>query len=229
MGAVAFQKGLGAMHALAHSIGGLLDSHHGLTIAIVMPYVLSANRAAISRRRWSGSAARSISPSRATMACCRGSWSCGAGCRSRRPWRRSACGRSTSRCWRRAPPRIPAPRPIPLPLDAPAYGALSAARARKGSSRPEAPSAATAAVTAIGGATNYVIGARFVSRRADRRAGVAELVDARDLGPRGCTAVGVRVPSPAPKSPIRVYRVRRVATEMPGGARCRSPSCRPRA
>jgi hypothetical protein len=48
MGAVAFQKGLGAMHALAHSIGGLLDSHHGLTIAIVMPYVLSENREAIS-------------------------------------------------------------------------------------------------------------------------------------------------------------------------------------
>jgi hypothetical protein len=48
MGAVAFQKGLGAMHALAHSIGGLLDSHHGLTIAIVMPYVLHENRAAIS-------------------------------------------------------------------------------------------------------------------------------------------------------------------------------------
>jgi alcohol dehydrogenase len=47
MGAVAFQKGLGAMHALAHAIGGLLDSHHGLTIAIVMPYVLSENRAAI--------------------------------------------------------------------------------------------------------------------------------------------------------------------------------------
>jgi alcohol dehydrogenase class IV len=49
MGAVAFQKGLGAMHALAHSIGGLLDSHHGLTIAIVMPYVLSKNRSAIAR------------------------------------------------------------------------------------------------------------------------------------------------------------------------------------
>jgi alcohol dehydrogenase class IV len=47
MGAVAFQKGLGAMHALAHSIGGLLNSHHGLTIAIVMPYVLTANRPAI--------------------------------------------------------------------------------------------------------------------------------------------------------------------------------------
>ena len=47
MGAVAFQKGLGAMHALAHSIGGLLDSHHGLTIAVVMPYVLRANRTAI--------------------------------------------------------------------------------------------------------------------------------------------------------------------------------------
>jgi alcohol dehydrogenase class IV len=47
MGAVAFQKGLGAMHALAHSVGGLLNSQHGLTIAIVMPYVLSANRPAI--------------------------------------------------------------------------------------------------------------------------------------------------------------------------------------
>jgi alcohol dehydrogenase class IV len=47
MGAVAFQKGLGAMHALAHAIGGLLDAHHGLTIAIVMPYVLRENRPAI--------------------------------------------------------------------------------------------------------------------------------------------------------------------------------------
>jgi alcohol dehydrogenase class IV len=50
MGAVAFQKGLGAMHALAHPIGGLLDSHHGLTIAIVMPYVLARNRQAIEER-----------------------------------------------------------------------------------------------------------------------------------------------------------------------------------
>jgi alcohol dehydrogenase class IV len=47
MGAIAFQKGLGAMHALAHPIGGLLDRHHGLTIAIVMPYVLATNRPAI--------------------------------------------------------------------------------------------------------------------------------------------------------------------------------------
>jgi alcohol dehydrogenase len=47
MGAVAFQKGLGAMHAMAHAIGGLLDAHHGLTIAIVMPYVLQENRSAI--------------------------------------------------------------------------------------------------------------------------------------------------------------------------------------
>lgn len=50
MGAVAFQKGLGAMHALAHSIGGLLDTHHGLTIAVVMPYVLVRNRPAIEGR-----------------------------------------------------------------------------------------------------------------------------------------------------------------------------------
>jgi alcohol dehydrogenase class IV len=50
MGAIAFQKGLGAMHALAHPIGGLLDRHHGLTIAIVMPYVLVTNRPAIEQR-----------------------------------------------------------------------------------------------------------------------------------------------------------------------------------
>jgi len=47
MGATAFQKGLGAMHALAHPLGALYDAHHGLLNAILMPYVLLANRAAI--------------------------------------------------------------------------------------------------------------------------------------------------------------------------------------
>ena len=47
MGATAFQKGLGGVHALSHSIGALHDTHHGLTNAIVMPYVVKANRAAI--------------------------------------------------------------------------------------------------------------------------------------------------------------------------------------
>jgi alcohol dehydrogenase len=50
LGAIAFQKGLGAMHALAHPIGGLLDAHHGLAIAIVMPHVLVRNRQAIEER-----------------------------------------------------------------------------------------------------------------------------------------------------------------------------------
>jgi len=44
MGATAFQKGLGAMHALSHSLGALYDSHHGLLNAILMPFVLEANR-----------------------------------------------------------------------------------------------------------------------------------------------------------------------------------------
>lgn len=47
MGATAFQKGLGGMHSLAHPIGALYDTHHGMTNAVVMPYVLEANRAAI--------------------------------------------------------------------------------------------------------------------------------------------------------------------------------------
>lgn len=50
MGATAFQKGLGGMHALAHSLGALYDAHHGLLNAILMPYVLIANRSAISPR-----------------------------------------------------------------------------------------------------------------------------------------------------------------------------------
>ncbi len=47
MGAVAFQKGLGAIHALSHPIGALFDTHHGMTNAVVMPMVLAANREAI--------------------------------------------------------------------------------------------------------------------------------------------------------------------------------------
>jgi alcohol dehydrogenase class IV len=50
MGATAFQKGLGAMHSMAHPIGANLDLHHGLINAIVMPYVLCANRAVIADR-----------------------------------------------------------------------------------------------------------------------------------------------------------------------------------
>jgi alcohol dehydrogenase class IV len=47
MGATAFQKGLGAMHALAHPLGALYNAHHGLLNAVLMPYVLKANRIAI--------------------------------------------------------------------------------------------------------------------------------------------------------------------------------------
>jgi len=50
MGATAFQKGLGAMHALAHPLGALYDAHHGMLNAILMPYVLKANKKAIEER-----------------------------------------------------------------------------------------------------------------------------------------------------------------------------------
>ena len=50
MGATAFQKGLGAIHALSHPIGAVHDKHHGLTNAVVMPYVLDFNRPAIEGR-----------------------------------------------------------------------------------------------------------------------------------------------------------------------------------
>jgi len=50
MGATAFQKGLGAIHALSHPIGALHNTHHGMTNAVFMPYVLAFNREAIAPR-----------------------------------------------------------------------------------------------------------------------------------------------------------------------------------
>lgn len=50
MGATAFQRGLGAMHALAHTLGALYGKHHGLLNAILMPYVLKCNQAVIEKK-----------------------------------------------------------------------------------------------------------------------------------------------------------------------------------
>ncbi|MCZ6486834.1 MAG: iron-containing alcohol dehydrogenase [Gammaproteobacteria bacterium] len=50
MGATAFQRGLGGMHALAHPLGATYDAHHGMLNAILMPYVLKANRSKIDTR-----------------------------------------------------------------------------------------------------------------------------------------------------------------------------------
>ncbi len=50
MGAVAFQKGLGAIHSLSHPVGALYGTHHGTTNAVVMPMVLDFNREVIEDR-----------------------------------------------------------------------------------------------------------------------------------------------------------------------------------
>jgi alcohol dehydrogenase len=50
MGAAAFQKALGGIHALSHPVGALYDTHHGLTNAVFMPYVLVFNRPAIEEK-----------------------------------------------------------------------------------------------------------------------------------------------------------------------------------
>lgn len=50
MGATAFQKGLGAIHALSHPIGAVHHTHHGTTNAVVMQPVLAFNREAIEER-----------------------------------------------------------------------------------------------------------------------------------------------------------------------------------
>ena len=50
MGATAFQKGLGAIHALSHPLGAMYHTHHGTTNAVCMPAVLQLNRPAITDR-----------------------------------------------------------------------------------------------------------------------------------------------------------------------------------
>jgi 4-hydroxybutyrate dehydrogenase len=50
MGATAFQKGLGAIHALSHPIGAMHHTHHGTTNAVCMPAVLKLNADAIRAR-----------------------------------------------------------------------------------------------------------------------------------------------------------------------------------
>ncbi|MCC0022052.1 MAG: iron-containing alcohol dehydrogenase [Nitratireductor sp.] len=50
MGSTAFQKGLGAIHAISHPVGALYHTHHGTTNAVCMPAVLQFNRPAIAER-----------------------------------------------------------------------------------------------------------------------------------------------------------------------------------
>jgi alcohol dehydrogenase class IV len=50
MGATAFQKGLGAVHAIAHPVGSWFNTHHGLTNAVILPYVMTFNRPAIAEK-----------------------------------------------------------------------------------------------------------------------------------------------------------------------------------
>ncbi len=50
MGSTAFQKGLGAIHSLSHPVGAIYNTHHGLTNAVFMPYVLIKNRNSIEEK-----------------------------------------------------------------------------------------------------------------------------------------------------------------------------------
>ncbi|RDD60884.1 iron-containing alcohol dehydrogenase [Ferruginivarius sediminum] len=50
MGAAAFDKGLGGVHALSHAVSAACDTHHGLTNAVLLPYVLRFNLGAAEAR-----------------------------------------------------------------------------------------------------------------------------------------------------------------------------------
>lgn len=63
MGATAFQKALGAIHALSHPVGSLYNTHHGMTNATFMPYVLEFNRPAIEEKMGRVAAYLGLAPS----------------------------------------------------------------------------------------------------------------------------------------------------------------------
>lgn len=63
MGAVAFQKGLGATHSLAHPLSSVAGVHHGTANAIMLPHVVRFNREVIAPRAEAAAVALGISPS----------------------------------------------------------------------------------------------------------------------------------------------------------------------
>lgn len=62
MGAIAFQKALGAIHSLSHPIGARFHAHHGLTNAVLMPYVLAYNRPIIEDKMARAARVLSLAP-----------------------------------------------------------------------------------------------------------------------------------------------------------------------
>jgi 4-hydroxybutyrate dehydrogenase len=68
MGAVAFQKGLGAVHSLAHPLSSVAHLHHGTTNGILLPHVLEFNQPAAADRMRDLAIAMEIEDSRGTPA-----------------------------------------------------------------------------------------------------------------------------------------------------------------
>jgi alcohol dehydrogenase class IV len=62
MGAVAFQKGLGVTHSLAHALSTVCDLHHGLANGIMIPFAMTFNREAVPQRMADLAAAAGVSP-----------------------------------------------------------------------------------------------------------------------------------------------------------------------
>jgi alcohol dehydrogenase class IV len=68
MGAIAFQKGLGAVHSLAHPLSSVANLHHGTTNGILLPHVLAFNRTTSEDRLRDLAVAMEIDGSRGTAA-----------------------------------------------------------------------------------------------------------------------------------------------------------------
>ena len=91
MGATAFQKGLGGVHAIAHPVGAYFNTHHGLTNAVLLPYVIVHNRPAIEAQLPVIARALNLQRRAASRRCSTGCWSSASGSASRTRSPRSAC------------------------------------------------------------------------------------------------------------------------------------------
>ena len=130
MGATAFQKGLGGVHAIAHPVGAHFNTHHGLTNAVLLPYVMVHNRAAIEAQS-RGHRARAELARRALCGAVRvGAGLPQAAQRSRTHSPRSACRPRDAALIGREAELDPSAAGNPLPTDAAGYARIFRAAVR---------------------------------------------------------------------------------------------------
>lgn len=131
MGAIAFQKDLGAVHSCAHALGAVCDMHHGLANALMIDTVMAWNQQAVGAKFDELAHVCRVSGGGGSL--CLGCASSSAPSASPAHCRAMASGLSTWTRWSASPTPTDAIRPIPGPAPRPILSACSARRCERGS------------------------------------------------------------------------------------------------